>query len=177
MRRTGFLLASVLLALPSTPVAAKAPAHTAAHPAAAAPITIGVLAINDFHGNLEQPHQSVLAPDGKGGTAQVPAGGAAWLASALDALRAQYKNTLTVSAGDLIGGSAVTSALFLDEPTVEFANRVGIEFNALGNHEFDYGPEELKRKQTGGCAQLTRRKPCGSNRSAARSSRSSPRTR
>jgi 5'-nucleotidase len=127
---------------------------------ASAPVTVGVLAINDFHGRLEPPHQSVLAPDGKGGTVQVPAGGAAWLASAIDRLRAKYPDSLTVSAGDLIGASSVTSGLFLDEPSVELANRIGIDFNAVGNHEFDAGPAELKRKQAGGCEQYTRRKPC-----------------
>ena len=53
-------------------------------PGPAAPVTVGIAAINDFHGALEPPRQSVLAPDGKGGAAQVPAGGAAWLASAVD---------------------------------------------------------------------------------------------
>ena len=124
------------------------------------PVTVGIVAINDFHGSIEPPRQSVIAPDGQGGTVQVPAGGAAWLASAVDGIRAQYPNHLTVSAGDLISASQLASSLYLDEPTIGVANRIGLDFNAVGNHEFDRGRSELLRMQRGGCAQLTKRKPC-----------------
>ena len=40
------------------------------------------------------------------------------------------------------------------------ANRIGLDFNAVGNHEFDLGRAELLRKQTGGCKRHTPRKPC-----------------
>lgn len=126
----------------------------------AVPVTVGIVAINDFHGNLEPPHTAVRAPDGKGGQIGVPAGGAAWLASAIDSVRARYPNHLTLSAGDLIGASQLSSALFLDEPTIGVANRIGLDFNAVGNHEFDKGRDELKRIATGGCAKLTTREPC-----------------
>ena len=101
-----------------------------------------------------------MAPDGKGGAVAVPAGGAAWMASAIDALRRRYPNHLTVSAGDLIGGSPATSALFLDEPTVEVMNRIGLDYSAVGNHEFDRGGDELRRIAGGGCARLAARPPC-----------------
>ena len=109
---------------------------------------------------LEPPKQAVPAPDGKGGIVVVPSGGVAWLASVIDSVRAKYANHLTVSAGDLIGGTPVTSALFLDEPAITAMNMIGLDFNAAGNHEFDSGIDELLRKQTGGCAQHTARKPC-----------------
>jgi 5'-nucleotidase len=132
----------------------------ASAPVTIAPITIGIAAINDFHGNLEPPKQSAMLPDGKGGTLSVPAGGAAYLATAVQQVRAQYPNHLTIAAGDLMGSSPLASALFLDEPAVEIMNRIGLDFNAVGNHEFDYGVPELLRKQTGGCAKLTEREPC-----------------
>jgi 5'-nucleotidase len=125
-----------------------------------APVEVAVLAFNDFHGNLEPPRQAVAAPDGQGGTVQVPAGGAAWLASALDGLRARHLYSLTVSAGDLTSASPLASSLFLDEPTVEAMNRLGLDYNAVGNHEFDRGQHELLRLQSGGCAKLTLREPC-----------------
>ena len=128
--------------------------------AAAAPVTVGILAINDFHGALEPPRQSVPAPDGLGGIVRVPAGGAAYLASAIDSLRAKYRHHLTVSAGDLISASQLASSIYLDEPAIGVANRIGLDFNAVGNHEFDRGRNELLRMQRGGCAQLTPRKPC-----------------
>jgi len=132
------------------------------NPAApAVPVTVGIIAINDFHGALEPAKSSVLVPalQGDGGRA-VPAGGAAWLASAIDSLRAPYSNSVTVAAGDLTGASQITSSLFLDEPAIGVLNRMGLEFNAVGNHEFDQGTQELLRKQTGGCAQYSARKPC-----------------
>ena len=124
------------------------------------PVTVGIVAINDFHGSLEPPRQSVAAPGGNGGTIRVPAGGAAYLASAMDSVRAKYPYHLTVSAGDLISASQLASSIYLDEPTIGVANRFGLDFNAVGNHEFDRGRGELLRMQRGGCAQLTPRKPC-----------------
>ena len=67
------------------------------------------------------------------------------------ALRQQNPNTLTVSAGDLIGASPLLSALFHDEPTIEAMNEMGLNLNAVGNHEFDEGVTELLRMQNGGC--------------------------
>ncbi len=127
---------------------------------AATPVTVGIVAINDFHGSLEPPRQSVFIGDGKGGAVGIPAGGAAWLASAIDSVRAKYPNHVTVSAGDLISASQLSSSLFLDEPSVSVMNRIGLDFNAVGNHEFDRGRDELLRMQAGGCAQHTARKPC-----------------
>lgn len=127
---------------------------------ALAPVTVGLIAINDFHGNLEPPKQSVetTAPDGS--KLRIPVGGAAYLASAIDTLRSKYPNNLVVSAGDLIGASPITSSLFLDEPTIGVMNRIGLDFNAVGNHEFDRGWAELLRMQNGGCDKLTMRQPC-----------------
>ncbi|MGE8141546.1 bifunctional metallophosphatase/5'-nucleotidase [Novosphingobium sp. NPDC080210] len=123
-------------------------------------VTVGILAINDFHGALEPPRLSLTVADGKGGTVQVPAGGGAFLASAIDATRARYAHSLTVSAGDLISASQLASSIYLDEPAIGVANRIGLDFNAVGNHEFDRGREELLRMQNGGCAQHTPRQPC-----------------
>ena len=123
-------------------------------------VTIGIAAFNDFHGNMEPPRQSVLVPDGKGDVVAVPAGGAAYLATAIDRVRGQYQSHLTISAGDIMGSSPLSSALFLDEPSVEIMNRIGVDFNAVGNHEFDYGVPELLRKQSGGCAKYTEKQPC-----------------
>jgi len=125
-----------------------------------APVEVGIIAINDFHGSLEPPRSAQRQPDGQGGEVLVPAGGVAYLASAIDAARAKYRHTLTVSAGDMIGGSQLASALFLDEPTIGAMNRIGMEFNAVGNHEFDRGRDELERIRKGGCEKHTTREPC-----------------
>lgn len=145
--------------------AAPQSAHLAAHqavgaPASATPVEVGIIAINDFHGALEPPKASVGAPDGKGGTIPVPAGGAAWLASAVDQLKAEHPNHVVVAAGDLTSASQLASSLHLDEPAVGVMNRIGLEFNAVGNHEFDRGWKELQRLQNGGCEQNTPLTPC-----------------
>ncbi|HYD36925.1 MAG TPA: bifunctional metallophosphatase/5'-nucleotidase, partial [Allosphingosinicella sp.] len=117
-------------------------------------------AINDFHGNLEPPKQGVDAPRREEGSVRVPAGGAAWLASAIAKLREANPNNVVVSAGDMIGASPLVSAVFLDEPTIHAMNLIGVDFNAVGNHEFDKGREELLRMQKGGCEKHTAREPC-----------------
>jgi 5'-nucleotidase len=135
-------------------------AASAAKPRRSGPIEVQILAFNDFHGNIESPDLTVPALDSKGVEVPVPAGGAAYLAGALDKLRKGHRYSITVSAGDLIGASPLASAYFLDEPTVHAMNAMHLELNAVGNHEFDRGASELLRMQNGGCAKYTRRTPC-----------------
>lgn len=109
---------------------------------AANTVDVQILAINDFHGNLEP---------GSLNFSGTPAGGIAYLATHIKNHRATNPNTVVVSAGDLIGASPLISALFHDEPTIEAFNLIGLDFNAVGNHEFDEGVRELLRMQRGGC--------------------------
>ena len=130
---------------------------------AAAPVAVQILAFNDFHGNLEPPKQAITAPmpgGAPGATVRVPAGGVAYLASAVAARQATNPNHIVVAAGDMIGASPLASGLFLDEPSIEALNRVGLDLTAVGNHEFDKGRAELLRMQNGGCAKFTQRTPC-----------------
>ena len=148
------------LALLGACAAPQASHQAASAPAPVAPVEVGIIAINDFHGALEPPKASVPAPDGNGGTVPVPAGGGAWLASAVDQLKAGHPNTVVVAAGDLTSASQLASSLYLDEPAVGVMNRIGLEFNAVGNHEFDRGWKELQRLQNGGCEKNGRLQPC-----------------
>jgi 5'-nucleotidase len=127
--------------------------------AADAPTEVQILAINDFHGNLEPPKNFIDAGTPEA-PVRVPAGGVAHLATAAKSLREGQRHSVTVSAGDIIGGSPLVSALFLDEPTIEALEEVGVEYNAVGNHEFDKGSAELLRMQHGGCEKLTTKQPC-----------------
>ena len=135
-------------------------AASAARPARTRPVEVQILAFNDFHGNIESPKLTVPALDSHGKEIAVPAGGAAYLAGALENLRKGHRYTTTVSAGDVIGASPLASALFLDEPTIHAMNALHLDLNAVGNHEFDRGSSELLRMQRGGCQQYTRRRPC-----------------
>ena len=111
-----------------------------------APITVKLIAFNDFHGQLNPP--------GFNG------GGVAWLAGRIGQLKAQNPLNAVVAAGDLIGASSMESALFHDEPSIEALNVAGLEFTSVGNHEFDHGVAELKRMQAGGCAADAPEKSC-----------------
>ncbi|WP_285411943.1 bifunctional metallophosphatase/5'-nucleotidase [Variovorax sp. efr-133-TYG-130] len=149
------------------------PAPTASNPAAPAPapapavpgtVDVKLIAFNDLHGNLEPPKLTISAPAKGGGTVAVPAGGAAYMASAIAALKEKNPNNAVVSAGDMIGASPLVSALFLDESTIEAVNAMKIDFNAVGNHEFDKGQTELLRMKNGGCAKNTALEPCRVNK-------------
>jgi 5'-nucleotidase len=112
-------------------------------------VDVQLLGLNDFHGHLEPTTPGTIAPDPN--SPRVPAGGAEYLATHVRTKAAENRNTLVVSAGDLIGASPLLSALFHDEPTIEAMNQIGLDLNAVGNHEFDEGAAELKRMQRGGC--------------------------
>ncbi|MDD1621459.1 MAG: bifunctional metallophosphatase/5'-nucleotidase [Methylococcaceae bacterium] len=116
----------------------------------AATTTIKIVAFNDFHGQLESPGTFRQTPSSAAST-NIPVGGVDWLAGYVAELKSQNPSTVVVSAGDIIGATPLVSALFHDEPTIETMNRLGLEFNAVGNHEFDEGKNELKRMQNGGC--------------------------
>lgn len=134
--RLGLLTLLALLVLPAV--------------AAAKPdVEVQLLGSNDFHGHLESTTPGTIAPDPA--SPRVPAGGAEYLATHLRQAEQTNRNTLIVSAGDLIGASPLLSALFHDEPTIEAMNKIGLDLNAVGNHEFDEGSAELRRMQRGGC--------------------------
>ncbi len=148
MKKFFWTHASILaLSLSVTPFA------FAAQPVSKAPITLSLIALNDFHGNILPPAGSVLMPDSANpsGT-RVSAGGAAYLSTLVRHLKRQNpQNTLVVAAGDMIGASQLTSGLFHDEPTIDVLSQIGLDISSVGNHEFDKGRSELLRMQKGGC--------------------------
>jgi 5'-nucleotidase len=113
-------------------------------------VTVRVIGFNDFHGNLQSPGTfgvNTSVPPAQ----RPPVGGAEYIAGHVARLKAANPLNVVVGAGDFIGASPLISALFNDEPSVEVMNRIGLEFNAVGNHEFDDGAQELLRLQNGGC--------------------------
>jgi 5'-nucleotidase len=136
---------STWVALLSAIVIVAVPAAVAKQGKHAATVNVQLLAINDFHGNLEPPTGS----SGLVGT--TPAGGAEYLATHLKNDIAANPNSLVIAAGDLIGASPLLSALFHDEPTIESLNLMDMTVSSVGNHEFDEGAQELLRMQKGGC--------------------------
>lgn len=115
-----------------------------------APFSVKIIALNDYHGNLESP--GTLGANTSVPSAERPAvGGADYVAAHVARLKEQNPMHAVVGAGDFIGASPLISASFHDEPSIETLNRIGLEFNAVGNHEFDKGSAELLRLQNGGC--------------------------
>jgi 5'-nucleotidase len=138
-------------------------------PAATGSVSVKLLAINDFHGQISAGK--------KVGTSAV--GSAPVLAAYLrSAMKGKEEATVLVEAGDLVGASQASSALLQDEPTLSFFNLFANDkcpvlpppalqiagegrFDALfdpgcnlvgvpGNHEFDEGVDELLRLLGGG---------------------------
>lgn len=110
------------------------------------PVAVTIAAINDFHGNLRPSAEPALL-DG----ARVRAGGSPQLAALVQGLRARNPNFAFVSAGDLVGATPALAAHFDDEPVIESMNLMGLDYNGVGNHEFDAGLVQLRRLQQGGC--------------------------
>ena len=112
-------------------------------------VKLQLLAVNDFHGQLE-PYSTAL-------------GGAALLGGYLDAREASATAdkaiTWRLGVGDLVGASPAVSALLQDEPTMQVFDALDFRYSTVGNHEFDEGPLELLRLQYGGYHPATGRWP------------------
>ena len=124
------------------PAAPPAPPAAPAAPAAdAAPATtIDLLGITDLHGHISRTTQT----DRDTGQTSVEDPGAVTLACEVSAARASNPNTLFVSAGDSVGGSAYVSSILQDRPTIEALNAMSLDASALGNHELDQGLADLE---------------------------------
>ena len=130
---------------------AAAPADAARKKRPEGRVKVQLLGINDFHGHLEPTTSGRIGRGTLRRRDRVPAGGAEYLATHVEMLKRRNPNTVVVSAGDLVGASPLLSALFHDEPTIEAMNDIGLDLNAVGNHEFDEGAAELLRLRHGGC--------------------------
>ena len=125
----------------SLPASADEPAAPTDAPAAGA-TTIDLLGITDLHGHISRTTQ---ADKGTGQTS-VEDPGAVTLACEVSAARATNPNTLFVSAGDSVGGSAYVSSILQDRPTMEALNAMTLDASALGNHELDQGLTDLETR-------------------------------
>lgn len=144
------IVASLVLALGLAGCASAPPRNT---------IDINLVALNDFHGNLE-PSTFTFTPPGGAAPVTLQAGGAAAMSGALAAWRREDPHLLFVAAGDLVGASPALSSMWADEPAIEAMNMLGLAASSLGNHEFDAGSAELLRQQHGGCVSPRPAKAC-----------------
>ncbi|VEG28155.1 Trifunctional nucleotide phosphoesterase protein YfkN precursor [Actinomyces howellii] len=132
MRRNPPLTAITALVVLALSVLAPFPTPTAV--ADPTTTTISLLGVTDFHGHLERTTNSEGA---------VVDPGAVTLACEVAAARSADPHTLFVSSGDNVGGSAYTSAILDDAPTLAALNAMGLDVSAVGNHELDRGMNDL----------------------------------
>ncbi|MEN2983910.1 MAG: bifunctional UDP-sugar hydrolase/5'-nucleotidase [Dictyoglomaceae bacterium] len=101
-------------------------------------INLTILHINDFHGRL-------LPYTVRSISEKVPVSGVAYLAQLIKEERAKNpEGTILLSAGDMFQGTP-QSNIFRGEPVVEIMNLLNFDAMAVGNHEFDWGQETLKK--------------------------------
>ncbi len=109
-------------------------------------VPLTILSMNDLHGKIDQEYELDLKGDGN----KAMYGRMDYVAAYMKQKQAAHKNTITVHAGDMIGGSSPISSLLQDEPTVELMENIGFDVGTVGNHEFDEGVDELLRILNGG---------------------------
>ncbi len=92
--------------------------------AEAAPVSLTLLGINDFHGRIDE---NTVA-----------------FAGTVEQARASAEGpVLFLSAGDNIGASLFASSVAADQPTIDVLNALDLDASAVGNHEFDRGFDDL----------------------------------
>ncbi|MFB3886608.1 MAG: bifunctional UDP-sugar hydrolase/5'-nucleotidase [Thermodesulfobacteriota bacterium] len=98
-------------------------------------IQIRILHVNDFHGFAE-PYKPMGSDE--------MLGGIAYLASRVEELR-QEKPSLLLSAGDMIQGNNWAN-LFQGESVIELMKKMKFDAMVVGNHEFDFGQDVLRKR-------------------------------
>ncbi|MEY4984210.1 MAG: hypothetical protein RIR62_2476 [Pseudomonadota bacterium] len=113
---------------------------------ARAEYTLHVLHINDFHSRIEPINGSDSTCSAEQAAAGECFGGAARLAAKIAALRAELQaagqNVIVLDAGDQFQGSLIYTT-YRGAVEAEMMERIGFDAMALGNHEFDDGPQGL----------------------------------
>ncbi len=95
---------------------------------------IVILHTNDTHSRIEPlPHNDKNLPN---------TGGVVRRANYIRQMRKVEKNVLLLDAGDFVQGTPYFN-LFKGEAEVEAMNKMKYDAVTLGNHEFDYGLEQL----------------------------------
>ena len=102
---------------------------------AARPVTITLLHVNDTHSHLD-------AWGPKDRHLEGTIGGMAKAASVIAAVRASEPNVLLLHAGDVFHGDLFFNQYF-GVPEMQLMKQLGFDAMAVGNHEFDFGPDVL----------------------------------
>ncbi len=113
---------------------------------ASADYTLHVLHINDFHSRIEAINGFDSTCTAEEAAANECFGGVARVATKIrelrDSLKAAGQNVIVLDAGDQFQGSLMYTT-YKGAVEAEFMEQIGFDAMALGNHEFDDGPEGL----------------------------------
>jgi len=113
---------------------------------AQADYTLHVLHINDLHSRIESINKYDSTCGAEDETAGTCFGGVARVATKInelrDALTAAGENVIVLDAGDQFQGSLMYTT-YKGAVEAEFMEAIGFDVMAVGNHEFDDGPEKL----------------------------------
>lgn len=113
---------------------------------AAADYTLNIMHINDFHSRIEPINRFDSTCNAEDEAEGKCFGGIARVKTKLDERRNSLiksdQNVIFVIGGDQFQGSLFYTT-YKGKADVEFSNGLGIDALALGNHEFDDGPEVL----------------------------------
>ncbi|HMO08560.1 MAG TPA: bifunctional metallophosphatase/5'-nucleotidase [Paracoccaceae bacterium] len=113
---------------------------------AQADYTLHVLHINDLHSRIEQVNAGGSTCSAADAAENKCFGGVGRLATKInelrDGLRAEGKNVIVLDAGDQFQGSLMFTT-YKGAVEAEMMMKIGFDAMAVGNHEFDDGPEGL----------------------------------
>ncbi|MEM1351748.1 MAG: bifunctional UDP-sugar hydrolase/5'-nucleotidase [Pseudomonadota bacterium] len=111
---------------------------------AAAEYTLHILHTNDMHSRIESINRFDSTCDADGEAEGKCFGGIARVKAAIDAKKAELGNApvIVVDAGDPFQGSLFYST-YKGAAEAEFMDQMGYDAMAVGNHEFDDGPQGL----------------------------------
>ena len=115
---------------------------------AAAETTLHLLHINDLHSRIQPINAFDSTCSAEDDAAGECFGGVARVATAINTLRGELEaageNVLVLDAGDQFQGSLMYTT-YKGDVEAEFMEAIGFDVMAVGNHEFDDGPENLAR--------------------------------
>ncbi|MYB34845.1 MAG: multifunctional 2',3'-cyclic-nucleotide 2'-phosphodiesterase/5'-nucleotidase/3'-nucleotidase, partial [Gammaproteobacteria bacterium] len=106
--------------------------------------TLTILHTNDLHARIEPVNQYNNICTDEGNTGSVCFGGYARLAAAVQTEREKSGHSILVDGGDQFQGSLMFTH-YQGQALVGMMNRVRYDGMTVGNHEFDLGPQALRR--------------------------------
>jgi 2',3'-cyclic-nucleotide 2'-phosphodiesterase (5'-nucleotidase family) len=97
----------------------------------AATAEINIFSFNDFHGSVDK-------------SASNSNPGADRFAAVANKMMSEYMNPVLLAAGDNYQGSPLSN-IFNGEPVSEMMWYLGVRYSAVGNHEFDWGADNINQ--------------------------------